>query len=134
MKRSFLHILQLLFLLPFLGFAQYGEAANDTKFFFDLGLKDAKHELSILNSIEEDAVDFWSDQRVFEELLHKKSPSFHQSYLNGKSVVYRQHQIHCGERCSHSEEFSRQIAYYISKGELQSEGEVVYSEKNGKKE
>lgn len=127
MRPILLHIFLLALCLPQLVGAQSDSAENKDSFYAQLGIRDAKHEISAIAMSVEDENDFWKDQRAFEDLLMKQNPSHYQSYLNGKAKVYRQHKIHCGNRCGHSEQFLQQIAFYIINGQtLVNEG-VVFS-------
>lgn len=129
MKPILLHILLITICLPQLGMAQSGDMESRDRFYEQLGIRDAKHEISIIAMNIEDESDFWKDQRAFEDLLMKESPTHYQSYINGKAEVYRQHKIHCGNRCGHSEKFSRQISFYIINGNPMVNGEVVFAPK-----
>jgi hypothetical protein len=102
-------------------------------FYKNLGVKDATHELSLVNLNAEDEKDFWADQKAFEILLEKKSPMGYQAYLNGKHQVYRAHQIHCGIRCDHSGEFIAHISYYLINGKSNSEAGLVLAPKKANK-
>lgn len=99
----------------------------------ELGRKDATHELSLTNLNPEDEKDFWVDQKQFETLLKKENPVGYQAYINGKYKVYRAHQIICGGPCNYSEEFTRQSAFYLIKGESVGASEVVLELKQQKK-
>ncbi len=125
MKRFSLHIMFLVFLLPLYGLAQ--QTAMKRDFFFQLGVKDATHEIALVHLNAEDEKDFWADQKAFEAELELTHPKGYQRYLNGKHRIYREHQIVCGERCKHSETFERSIAYYLIHGE--SEAGLVLSNK-----
>ena len=98
-------------------------------FYTDMGIRDATHELALVNLNVEDEKDFWVDQKAFEQLLEKKNPAGHQRYLDGKHSVYRRHQIHCGERCDHSAEFSTHMAFYLINGNSNSNAEIVLTVK-----
>lgn len=129
MKLHSLHIVQWAFLLPVIAWGQYDMDNSEASFYMELGIKDAQHELSLIHLNKEDELDFWVDQKAFEKLLSNKGSEAYQYYLNGKHMVYRQHQIHCGNRCVHSEEFKRQMAYYLIHGNSDSNREVVYANK-----
>ena len=118
-----LHIILLTLCLPVLGISQVESARAG--FYLELGKKDAKHELALIHSNLEDERDFWVDQKRFENLLKDKNPAWYQTYINGKYEVYREHQILCGESCTHSDEFIRQSAFYLINGESVSATEVV---------
>jgi len=115
-----------------MGLAQSNDGQGENRFYIALGIRDAQHEISNINRNIEDESDFWEDQKVFEKLLMARNLAHYQSYLNGKAEVYRQHKIHCGERCDHSEQFARQIAFYIIKGNPSTNAEVVFAPKGRK--
>ena len=123
MKPQSLHIVLLFCSLPFTGFSQ--TVMEHNRFYTDLGIRDATHELSLVNLNAEDERDFWVDQKTFEVLLAKENPVGHQSYLDGKHSVYREHQIHCGKRCDHSDAFSTHMAFYLINGNSTANAEVV---------
>ena len=123
MKLLSLHIVLFFSSLPFIGLSQ--TAMEQNRFYTDLGIRDATHELSLVNLNVEDERDFWVDQKAFEVLLEKGNPVGHQSYLDGKHSVYREHQIHCGERCDHSDAFSTHMAFYLINGNSNANVEVV---------
>ncbi len=104
-------------LLPSAGLAQLSLDAEETRFYQDLAINDAKHEQTLPAIGAEDEADFWRDQKAFEALLQANSPEAYQVYINAKSAVYRQHQLGCGEAyCDHSEAFIRQASFYIVNG------------------
>lgn len=130
MRPFFLHSILLLLCFPALGISQV--QTSNAGFYLELGRKDAAHELSLTNLNFEDERDFWMDQKRFEALLKEKDPIGYQAYINGKHGIYREHQIVCGERCAHSEEFSRRIAFYLINGESAGATEVVLELKQPK--
>ena len=131
MRLSFLHIILVLCCLPGLGLAQ--AQTSHVGFYVKLGMKDAAHELALTNLNLEDERDFWLDQKQFESLLKEKDPAGYQAYLNGKFEVYREHQLLCGERCTHSDEFARQIAFYLIHGESVGTTEIALELQQPKK-
>lgn len=130
MKYKSLHIILFTMLFPFWVLAQEGNAINGSEFYYSLGIKDAKYELSLESVNIEDEKDFWQDQKAFEDRLKKENPEGHFFYLNGKSQIYRQHQIHCGGRCNHSEEFIRYKAFYVINGESSTKTDMAYTKEN----
>lgn len=127
MKSAFLHIVQLMLWLPVIVWGQLDDGMTPPNFYLELGIKDASHELLFASSNQEDEQDFWLDQKAYEKLLKEKSQRAYQSYINGKHLIYRQHQIHCGSRCAHSQEFERQMAFYLINGNSLADDEVVYT-------
>ncbi|NKI30869.1 hypothetical protein [Croceivirga thetidis] len=137
MHNKTLHIILFLAALPLMVKAQEQNVTSASQFYHELGIKDAKYELSLESLNSEDEKDFWIDQIAFENGLKKLNPNGYQLYVDGKSQVYRQHKIHCGDRCNHSEEFAKYISYYVVNGKLGLTETAVYaaeSKKTKKKE
>lgn len=114
--------------------AQEENMGGDFEFYYNLGVKDAKYELSMESSNSEDEKDFWLDQMEFESRLKQENQKGYEVYVNGKSEVYLQHQMLLGEACESSAEFLKYMANYIRRGELSLNKEVVYYEKTKKTE
>lgn len=131
MNFKYFHIVFLVLCVPIVGISQ-GQTPR-TSFYLDMGMKDATHELSLVNANLEDEKDFWADQKSFEALLKEKNPKGYQAYINGKYKVYRDYQILCGGVCSHSDDFSRHMAFYLINGESVGADEVVMELKQSKK-
>ena len=115
-------------LTPFMAFAQLSPDIAEHVFYKDLALKDAQHELSLPQLSKEDEADFWADQKDFEAQLFKTNPAAYRIYLDTKGMAYRQYQLLYRENYrDHSEEFARQAAFYMVKGQL--DEDVVYTAK-----
>lgn len=128
MKGNLLHIMIFMFVAPLTVVAQLSLDATEHAFYKDLAIKDAQHELSLPQLSKEDEADFWADQKDFEVQLFKANPAAYRIYLNTKGMAYRQYQLLYGENYGdHSEEFARQAAFYIVRGQL--DEEVVYATK-----
>ena len=78
--------------------------------------QDADYEQHIYWHTEEDEVDYWTDQRAFESMLHKAYPEGFQVYINNKRAAYREHQLQCGDRCDHGDYYQLQASYYFQNG------------------
>ncbi|MEN1784574.1 MAG: hypothetical protein AAGF77_05475 [Bacteroidota bacterium] len=125
MKQRLLYVL-LLSSLPWVLMGQV--AYKDTKMFYtSLGLKDAKYEISLTHLSPEDEKDFWVDQQNYETLLKRRHPQGYQYYLKGKRQVYQQHKLLCDEGYAHSPLFAQKMSYYLAKGDLLPDQNVVYS-------
>lgn len=101
-------------------------STSEASFFHDMGKKDARYELTLNSLSLEDEKDFWMDQKRFESLLEKQNPKGYQSYLNGKHLIYRNHQILCREEhCNNSDAFKQRMAFYLINGQSIGASEVA---------
>lgn len=124
MRARFLHSMLLLLLIPTVSFAQ--EKSLRIDFYYGLGMKDATHELSMNNVDVDDELDFWFDQKQFEQLLKTKNTAHYKAYLNGKYQVYRKYQLLHGEGSFQSEALRKQMAFYLTQGNSIGTNEVVW--------
>jgi hypothetical protein len=81
--------------------------------FTTLAIRDAdyEHNLVFTNSVDE--ADYWNDQRVFEQKLLERNPSFYMRYLQGKKNSYSKHRESCDSRCAHGDYYYRQASFYL---------------------
>ena len=85
-------------------------------FYEQKALEDAAYEQMVTWNSEEDELDYWQDQRNFEEALHESNLRGYQVYLNTKRKVYMAHWAACGTQCQHGDYFQLQAAYYLQNG------------------
>jgi anthranilate/para-aminobenzoate synthase component I len=78
--------------------------------------QDAAYEQQINWITEDDEMDYWTDQRNFENILHKAYPEGFQVYINNKRAAYREHQLQCGDNCDHGDYYQLQASYYFQNG------------------
>ncbi|MEZ4810178.1 MAG: hypothetical protein R2819_07435 [Allomuricauda sp.] len=94
--------------------AQEGDTtALGLRFYEKLAQRDALYEQSMRFLDEEDATDYWSDQRNFERQLQQKNPRALAAYLTGKQSVYLNHLQHCTDQCGHEYHYQRQALYFL---------------------
>jgi len=99
--------------LPYLGWTQTTNVKEELRFYLELGIRDAQHELSLVHLNLEDEKDFWMDQKAFENKLRIKNPSGFQQYINGKAMVFRKYQSHLRRKQENNNQLVQQISYYI---------------------
>jgi hypothetical protein len=78
-----------------------------------LAIRDAEYEHNLVFSNSVDEADYWHDQRVFEQKLLKRSPSFYMRYLQGKKNSYSEHRESCDSHCAHGDYYYRQASFYL---------------------
>lgn len=102
---------------PSIIFAQQpGVQDHRLEFYANRAWQDADYEQQRIWLTEEDEVDYWTDQRNFENILHQAYPERFQVYLDNKRAAYREHQSHCGDNCQHGDYYQLQAAYYFQNG------------------
>lgn len=116
MKTIWSAIVCLALLLPLIGWGQAMPEQDQIAFYKNLGIQDAKQELAFVGVDQEDELDYWKDQKAFEQLLKKQNQQTYQAYIDGKYLVYAQHQLHCGGKCTHSRVLEAQKAFYVLNG------------------
>ena len=72
---------------------------------------DIEHRLSFSQPADE--VDYWNDQRAFEQQLFEQYPDHYRTYLAGKKLAYQRHQKSCNTSCSHGDYYYRQASFYL---------------------
>jgi len=92
------------------------EKANRLSFFEQRARQDAKQEQSLQLKYEEDQIDYWTDQRNFENELKKLSYKVYQVYLKGKRDAYSEHEEQCGGHCDHGDYYYLQADFYFQYG------------------
>jgi hypothetical protein len=78
-----------------------------------LAIRDAEYEHNLVFSNSVDEVDYWNDQRVFEQKLLERNPSFYMRYLQGKKNSYSKHRESCDSGCAHGDYYYRQASFYL---------------------
>lgn len=91
--------------------AQGGTKAS-LQFFEDKAWQDATFEQGLHWSNAEDELDFWKDQRKFEERLMKSDRAAYLAYLSQKKEAYLQHRESCDKSCEHGDFYYLQASYY----------------------
>jgi hypothetical protein len=83
------------------------------QFFVDRAFRDATYEHELRFSRTADEIDFWNDQRAFEQRLFQANPLQYRAYLQGKRLSYREHQDSCKGTCGHGDYYLRQASFYL---------------------
>ena len=73
---------------------------------------DATYEQRVQWQTPEDELDYWTDQRNFEEVLEKRFFQGYQTYIRTKQAVYRDHRAFCAAACGHGDYYELQAAFY----------------------
>ncbi|NNE02269.1 MAG: hypothetical protein HKN52_03805 [Eudoraea sp.] len=87
-------------------------------FYTAMAKKDALFEQAIQLDAEDDEVDFWNDQKKFEQDLKHKDYTAYKAYLQGKNEAYNLHEQHCDTSCKHGEYYNLQASFYYTYGSL----------------
>ncbi|MER3376126.1 MAG: hypothetical protein RIM83_15915 [Allomuricauda sp.] len=83
-------------------------------FFEQLALKDADYEQSLVLSNEKDELDFWEDQKRYEQDLMKSDEAAYRSYMKAKKEAYHEHFQSCSNVCNHSKQNLKRAEEYLS--------------------
>lgn len=82
------------------------------EFFEDKARQDAAYEQGLHWNNAEDELDFWKDQRRFEEQLMKVDRPAFIAYLQNKKAAYLEHRESCDSSCEHGDFYYLQASYY----------------------
>jgi hypothetical protein len=116
-------LLPLLMWYPVLSEAQ--ETPESSLVFFEQrAYADAVYEHEMEWKSEEDGVDYWSDQRNFEEALEKNDHQAYQVYLHSKRAAYIAHRDKCTSETSHGEYYQLHAAFYYQYGGPEYSGDL----------
>lgn len=85
-------------------------------FFSNMGHSDGVSEQLVHFSAEQDELDYWNDQRAFEQALLRQKPDAFGLYMEAKHNVYAAHQPLCDAQCDHGDYYWLQASYYIQFG------------------
>lgn len=83
------------------------------QFYQDRAFTDAKYEHQLQFARTADEIDFWNDQRTFEQQLFQKHPARYRTYLKAKRISYMKHQGVCKGSCGHGDYYLRQASFYL---------------------
>ena len=112
-KRNFIWINCLIIAITYSSMAQeVTRLTPEEHRYFERALEDASYEQELRFSSQADELDFWNDQRAFEQALFKRHPEFYQAYLYGKHLAYQEHREDCSAQCGHGDYFQRQASFY----------------------
>lgn len=115
MKRShFIWTLLLVVAAASPGVAQGGAGASQGEsFYLEQAIRDGQYEHQLRFARASDEMDFWNDQRAFEQELFSSSPEHYRMYLMGKRRSYMEHQGACQAACGHGDYYLRQASFYL---------------------
>ncbi|NAY92592.1 hypothetical protein GTQ34_11750 [Muricauda sp. JGD-17] len=127
MQVRFLFLLLFASLGPW-GFAQQGGAAfQGLRFYEQLALRDAAYEASLHVLTNQDAQDYWIDQRNYERKLGKVNFSAYLAYKRQKKTAYYQHLQNCNTSCGHGPEYYAWAQDYLSSSDF---GDILEASKS----
>lgn len=112
-KRYFIWIYCLIIAITYPSMAQeVTRLTSEEQRHLERALADAAYEQELRFSSLADEVDFWNDQRAFEQALFQRHPEFYEVYLYGKHIAYQEHLEDCSVQCGHGDYFQRQASFY----------------------
>lgn len=85
---------------------------NDLSFYFRQGQNDATLEQSLVFSSEQDELDYWKDQRAYEQALQERNKREFTAYILAKQLVYSAHDHSSTKACEHGDYFHLRASYY----------------------
>lgn len=86
--------------------------ASEEQLYLERAMRDADHEHNMRFSRHADEVDFWNDQRDFEQKLFQSHSGNYKAYLYGKHLAYLSHREDCSSECGHGDYYRRQASFY----------------------
>jgi hypothetical protein len=117
MKMIWQVVVLVMILLPLNINSQVIDAKKEViAFYTAMAQKDALFEQAIHLDAEEDEVDFWNDQKKFEQDLKQKNYTAYKAYLQGKNEAYNLHEQDCDTSCKHGEYYKLQASFYYTYG------------------
>jgi hypothetical protein len=104
----------------FPAFAQENGMASDLSGFTEMELfyiaqagRDASYEHQLHFAHQSDEIDFWNDQRRFEQELSQSDLQHYLAYRSGKKMAYLKHTEVCQTECGHGDYYLRQASLYL---------------------
>lgn len=85
-----------------------------TSFFEQLAFKDADYEQSLVLNNEKDELDFWEDQKRYEQDLMNSDKAAYRSYMKAKKDAYHEHFQKCSSNCNHTKQNLKRAEEYLS--------------------
>ena len=102
-------------LIPFIVGAQQKSAEEEKLSYYEQrALEDAKYEQNLTLDNVDDEVDFWEDQRNYEQELKKRDKKAYKAYMKSKRDAYMAHREHCDHSCHHSDHYYHHTHFYYS--------------------
>ena len=97
-------------------------------FYIERATQDAEYEHELQFKNQSDEIDFWTDQRRFEQALSQKSLRDYKAYRQGKKLAYLKHTEVCKITCGHGDFYLRQAYLYLQFDEGTAHSYVTFSE------
>ncbi|MBO0323790.1 hypothetical protein J0X14_15880 [Muricauda sp. CAU 1633] len=88
--------------------------AKKMSFYSQLAQKDAAYEQSLVLHSEKDELDFWKDQKRYEQDLKKSDEAAYRTYMKEKIEAYHQHFASCSISCYHTKQHLEKAKTYLS--------------------
>lgn len=82
-------------------------------FYMEQATRDAEYEHQLHFKNQSDEIDFWTDQRRFEQALSQKDMGNYKAYRKGKKLAYLKHTVVCKTTCGHGDYYLRQASLYL---------------------
>jgi len=76
--------------------------------------EDAAYEQSLVLNNEKDELDFWKDQKRYEQDLKKSDEAAYSSYMKAKKRAYHEHFQKCSGTCNHTRQNLKRAKEYLS--------------------
>lgn len=115
--------------------AQENSGVSDVKhfsqialFYMDQAERDALYEHGVQFKNQSDEIDFWTDQRRFEQALAQKDIRDYKAYRHGKKLAYLKHTEVCKATCGHGDFYLRQASLYLQYDETMGHSYITFSE------
>jgi hypothetical protein len=101
------------FCIPVLLIAQELQTkAHQLVFIQKLAMEDAHYEHSLVFSRRDDEMDFWGDQKNYEQELKISDPQKYFAYIAAKKEAYEQQALYCDQQCKHGSYYQLRALYY----------------------
>ncbi|WP_297760600.1 hypothetical protein [uncultured Muriicola sp.] len=115
MKRSITLLLILITCLPW-GLRAQEEKGGESviSFYRSMAIEDALLEQSLNFALEEDEMDYWKDQRNFENNLKQENYTAYKTYIFFKSRSYLEHKQGCDIATKHGKGYKKQASFYAT--------------------
>ncbi len=118
MKRSITYLLILITCLPWGVRPQEDKGGeSDASFYRSMAIDDALLEQSLNFALEEDEMDYWKDQRNFENTLKQENYTAYKTYIYFKRRSYLEHKQSCDIASEHGKGYKKQASFYFIHGQ-----------------
>jgi hypothetical protein len=119
MKLSVNILLILLTCLPWGLRPQQGtDEKTMTSFYSTMAIADAQIEQSLTFALEEDEMDYWTDQQNFEKSLKQENYTAYKTYIFFKRRSYLEHKQSCDIAAEHGKGYNKQASFYTIQGNM----------------